>query len=480
MDKKYQIFISSTYKDLIEERRKVQDTILSMNHFPVGMELFSADDDEQWDVIKRTIDTSDYYVLIIAHRYGSVIESGEDAGISYTEKEFRYALSKEIPVHVFLIDKNAQVRASDMEDDCKKKKKLDSFKAEAMSGRTVEWWLNKDDLANKVMNSLYKKFPGSTRPGWIRGDSIDVDKTLREMTSLSKRNRELEEENRRLLTEIQRYKEANSARQPKLTMHIYGAERDEESRTYGDLYHNVDCFCEDDEGRIMIIMHPVDTSQIEAEYLPVSKADFAGELRGHVSDLEIAEYNKALPDQEVLQTYIREYVRYMRIKESGIPVNIFILNDGNAKATDVSVELEFPEEILVLDIDDVEEINEPKKPPKLGNLHMLAYKRTHASEAAMERMYSQLGLLAEQAERRSFLPILRPGKINTIYESLTVSGNTVNIEWKNGIVHTKSDYMKGVYIVPLVEGKYRIKATIMCAEYKEPDIKYIEVVSKEE
>ena len=78
MDKKYQVFISSTYTDLIEERKKVQNTILSMMQFPVGMELFSAADTKQWDVIKSTIDTSDYYVLIIGDKYGTVIETGTD------------------------------------------------------------------------------------------------------------------------------------------------------------------------------------------------------------------------------------------------------------------------------------------------------------------------------------------------------------------------------------------------------------------
>ena len=41
MEKKYQIFISSTYKDLIEARSKVRDAILSMMHFLVGMEMCS-------------------------------------------------------------------------------------------------------------------------------------------------------------------------------------------------------------------------------------------------------------------------------------------------------------------------------------------------------------------------------------------------------------------------------------------------------
>ena len=55
MNKKYQVFISSTFDDLRDERRKVQDTILSMYQFPIGMEMFSADDEEQWKIIKEFI-----------------------------------------------------------------------------------------------------------------------------------------------------------------------------------------------------------------------------------------------------------------------------------------------------------------------------------------------------------------------------------------------------------------------------------------
>lgn len=58
--------------------------------------MFSADDSEQWIIIKSTIDTSDYYVLIVAHRYGSIVSSGKEAGMSYTETEFRYARKKKI------------------------------------------------------------------------------------------------------------------------------------------------------------------------------------------------------------------------------------------------------------------------------------------------------------------------------------------------------------------------------------------------
>ena len=107
MDKKYQIFISSTYKDLIAEREKARDVILSMYQFPIGMEMFSAADEDQWEIIKETIDSSDYYVLIIGKRYGSVIDNGPDKGISYTEKEYRYAKSIGLPILAYIKEKKS-------------------------------------------------------------------------------------------------------------------------------------------------------------------------------------------------------------------------------------------------------------------------------------------------------------------------------------------------------------------------------------
>ena len=56
MSAKFQVFVSSTFKDLHDERDLVIKAILEMGHIPVGMEMFSAADEEQWSVIKRQID----------------------------------------------------------------------------------------------------------------------------------------------------------------------------------------------------------------------------------------------------------------------------------------------------------------------------------------------------------------------------------------------------------------------------------------
>lgn len=101
MEKRYQVFISSTYSDLQEERGKVMQAVMSMDCIPSGMELFPAIDEEQFNFIKRVIDDCDYYIIIIGGRYGSIT----DDGISYTEKEYDYAVSQKVPV-IALIHKN--------------------------------------------------------------------------------------------------------------------------------------------------------------------------------------------------------------------------------------------------------------------------------------------------------------------------------------------------------------------------------------
>jgi len=87
MEKRYQVFVSSTYEDLQPERQEVMHVLLELDCIPAGMELFPAANEDQWTLIKEVIDDCDYYIVIIGGRYGSV---GTD-GISYTEMEYRYA-----------------------------------------------------------------------------------------------------------------------------------------------------------------------------------------------------------------------------------------------------------------------------------------------------------------------------------------------------------------------------------------------------
>lgn len=198
MNKKYQIFVNSTYHDLREEREQVIKAVLEMGHIPVGMEMFSAADEEQWKIIARQIDEIDYYAVIVAHRYGSVT----DTGISYTEKEYDYAVSKGVPVLGFIIYDSAPWPKDKTEDDARKLKKLVNFK-EKMKGRLVQFWRNKDDLHGKFSIALKKSITANPRTGWARADEVSGPEVMKELARLSG-------ENAGLRSELQRLKQVQS------------------------------------------------------------------------------------------------------------------------------------------------------------------------------------------------------------------------------------------------------------------------------
>jgi hypothetical protein len=80
----HSVFVSSTFEDLRPERGELQKAILRLKCFPIGMELFPSSDEDTWEFIKRQIDSTDYYIVVIAGRYGSIAADGT----SYTEMEY--------------------------------------------------------------------------------------------------------------------------------------------------------------------------------------------------------------------------------------------------------------------------------------------------------------------------------------------------------------------------------------------------------
>lgn len=104
MKKKLQVFISSTFTDLIEERQAAVSAILKAGHIPAGMELFTAGDRSQMETITSWIDESDVYMLILGGRYGSVEST---TNLSYTELEFDYAATQNKPMFSVVIKEDA-------------------------------------------------------------------------------------------------------------------------------------------------------------------------------------------------------------------------------------------------------------------------------------------------------------------------------------------------------------------------------------
>lgn len=193
-ERKYQVFISSTYADLVEERKKVLDVLLMADCIPAGMEAFVATDAEQFEVIKRVIDLCDYYVLIIGRRYGTI---NPQTGISYTEMEYDYAIEKNIPVLVFAIDESVKLEESKTESDEDKRKKLCDFRSKALNNRLCSIWKNSDELVGQIAVSIMTAKQNIKRPGWQRG--VDYDEA-----SLRREIMELQNETDRLRNELEK------------------------------------------------------------------------------------------------------------------------------------------------------------------------------------------------------------------------------------------------------------------------------------
>ncbi|WP_114766967.1 DUF4062 domain-containing protein [Vibrio rhodolitus] len=166
MSVKHQVFVSSTYLDLVEERRHVTQTLLEADCIPVVMELFPASNVDQWSFIKSMIDESDYYVLILAGRYGSL----SSEGISYTEKEYRYALETGKPIISFLYENVDALTADKCERDPSSAEKLQAFRALAEK-KLCKYWENTFDLRLKISNSIYNLKRTHPRGGWVKESS---------------------------------------------------------------------------------------------------------------------------------------------------------------------------------------------------------------------------------------------------------------------------------------------------------------------
>lgn len=104
MKRKLQVFVSSTFQDLVEERQAAVSAILKSGHIPAGMELFTSGDKSQMDTIQKWIDESDVYMLILGGRYGSIEPT---SGVSYTELEYEYAIEHDKPLFAVVINEDA-------------------------------------------------------------------------------------------------------------------------------------------------------------------------------------------------------------------------------------------------------------------------------------------------------------------------------------------------------------------------------------
>lgn len=189
MEKKYQVFISSTFEDLKEEREKVIEILLNKNCIPVGMEYFPAADDSQMTIIKHLIEECDYYILILGGRYGSLEPKSQK---SYTHLEYDYAIEKGIPISAFYIENKDELPQKKVEQE--HLEKMTEFENLVKRNRMCNSWKNADDLAGKVCISLDYQIKNHPRIGWVRANKVSSDEANGTILELKKENEQLKKQ----------------------------------------------------------------------------------------------------------------------------------------------------------------------------------------------------------------------------------------------------------------------------------------------
>jgi hypothetical protein len=176
MERKFGIFLSSTKIDLEEERKIFIDSIIASGHLLVGMESFTGGDDQTWDLVEEKLRCADGLVLIIGGCYGSLVEGEE---ISYTEKEYDWAKTHDIPVIIFRINENSikKLPYEKVEDDEEKRRKFELFKNK-FNGRFVNQWRDTADLKEKAYNALpawLQTLEKNRSRGWVRVQDVKTE-----------------------------------------------------------------------------------------------------------------------------------------------------------------------------------------------------------------------------------------------------------------------------------------------------------------
>lgn len=187
--KKYQIFVSSTYLDLKDERQAAVTAVLSSGNIPAGMELFASGDEEQMDLIEQWIDDSDIYFLILGTRYGSVEQK---TGLSYTHREYEYAISKKMPFFALVIDESTpNYKEKVEENNIETLNKYYNFRG-LIEGKHIRYWKNIEQMQFEILKSINHFERTKLMDGWVKGSGVyDYGQMADQLSKLSAENNDL-------------------------------------------------------------------------------------------------------------------------------------------------------------------------------------------------------------------------------------------------------------------------------------------------
>lgn len=437
ISKKYQIFVSSTYTDLIEERQSAVEAILKAGHIPAGMELFTSSNKSQWEIIKRWIDESDIYMLILGGRYGSI---EPESGKSYTHLEYEYALQINKPLFAIVMKDEviAELKAKDTERD--NPEKLKNFRGIVMS-RMCAFFADEKDIKLAVHESLNDIIRKNPLIGWVRG-TAQSENIAQEIALLNDENRKLREENDKL-------KAQQVQREPKLEMVING-------------------------GQELVYEFNIPKSVLYQDREPIG--EIPSHLKSFLSQETVDEYNQEL--KNITQEKIKEYNliqgKIYAFENLAGKVEFGLRNFGNLKATGIILELNFPNFVhLMYSDDDVDLVVQSLKSKSLDFINLPEVNPVDEAQNNYDWFICNKSLARNNLTSKlsTFTPTIKSSTIHNAKiiqrvhsPSQLIKNRTIKIKLTN-LLHDYEEIFGNYMIIPVSKGKGVVEVSIHCEEY---------------
>jgi hypothetical protein len=426
--KKYQVFISSTYTDLLEERQAAVEAILQAGHIPAGMELFTSSNQSQWDIIKRWIDESDIYMLILGGRYGSLETK---SGKSYTHLEYEYALSIKKPLFVIVIKDQALNQKTVAQVENQNPEKLKKFKKKVLSSM-CEFFVDTKDIQLAVHKCLGRIIYDNELIGWVRGNQQN-DGLASELVRLNEENRKLREEN-------EEFKRNQKIRLPKLKIAI-------------------------NDSDFLKIQYKSIRNKIKSKFEMIEWDDL-GQLKHAINEHEVTDYNNEILnlDKDNLNEYLELYDHYYRLIGEYENLNIRLSNVGELKANNVRITITVPDFIYIYEKDDdvIKELQETIS-SKIAEIEELLPQ--NPIEKYQEKLKSKNQFNHYSSGLNPFInvPLIRGLTVNGEYENL-IDTRTLIIK-KAEFLHLTESIYDDYFLIPRTKGEGVITVKLHCEEY---------------
>jgi len=166
----YTAFVSSTFRDLQDERQRLVRVLLDQRCVPLGMEFFPSAGQTQWPVIVDSIEAADFCIFVVAGRYGSLAPDG----LSWTHREFREAVRQGKPIAAVLHSNPGSLAADKSEVDREARDQLQAFRKELEAQTTCRYFSNEADLVQAVASSVAALREDPRVEGWVRAGANPV------------------------------------------------------------------------------------------------------------------------------------------------------------------------------------------------------------------------------------------------------------------------------------------------------------------